>query len=204
VDGLDEDGCVLLTIWSVGQGAEACGQSQDRRSEFEDNVENLRNSDGYSKTVRLLVEEAIIKFIPINEHRTKMIIKSCAKPQLPLDVVPQWLLQFVASKMAKVAMLQWEAQAQRVAPGATDARGNTHRRRMRQNHEFYEWMAGRVGAFFEGEAARGRKEEAEGTGRERGVEEEVGLAALGRKHASSSSVELAPSAALEQIRVLVT
>ena len=126
IDGLDEDGCVLLLIRSLEE------------------MEGVTFPEVKPKTVRIDIKYAAVKLIPINNNKTKVVAAGSVDPKI--HKLPSWLINWVATKVCYMGVILWGRNARRVAEGKKDC---LHRQRMREDAEFYAWMSARVHSFNE-------------------------------------------------------
>eukprot|EP00286_Rhodomonas_abbreviata_P028443 CAMPEP_0181298692 /NCGR_PEP_ID=MMETSP1101-20121128/5922_1 /TAXON_ID=46948 /ORGANISM="Rhodomonas abbreviata, Strain Caron Lab Isolate" /LENGTH=344 /DNA_ID=CAMNT_0023403739 /DNA_START=1 /DNA_END=1035 /DNA_ORIENTATION=+ len=122
IDGLDEDGCVLVLIRGHEEG-----------------VHGVEHPELKPRTTRMEIKYAAVKLIPLPDGRTRVRAVGSVDPKL--QVLPAWLINWIATKVCAVGMHMWESNAKRVEEGKKDC---AHRQRMREDAEFYTWMTNRV------------------------------------------------------------
>ena len=126
IDGLDEDGCVLVIIKS--------DEPTERGPHYE-------CPDGGDRTVRVDVKKGAIRLEPLKNGGTRITAVFNVDPKL--QRLPAWLINCVAQKLCYVGMWQFDRHARRIARGTEDC---AHRRAIRDNADFYDWVIGRVQA----------------------------------------------------------
>mmetsp|Transcript_22560 Transcript_22560/g.29537 ORF Transcript_22560/g.29537 Transcript_22560/m.29537 type:complete len:432 (+) Transcript_22560:118-1413(+) len=146
IDGLDEDGCTVLILKAVN----------------EEELGLERPSQAQKNTVRMEMKITVIQFIPVERNKTRIRTLSYADPQLPFTDVPSWLLNFICSNMARIGLKMWESHGQAIAQ-KKKGKSEHHRKRMKENPEFYQWMEERVQThFLQVNALNAKKEEETG------------------------------------------
>jgi hypothetical protein len=122
IDGLDEDGCVLVLLHS-----------------FEDGDGGIAHPDLESRTTRIAVKFGALELFPTAQGRTRVRAIALVDPKI--HVLPGWLINWVATKVCHLGLRRWEYRAQLLRDNADDG---PHKLRMREKAEYYQWVIDRV------------------------------------------------------------
>jgi hypothetical protein len=123
IDGLDEDGCVLVLMKSF-EGTAECGAVEPPPE---------------ARTTRIAMKFGAIELFPIAKGRTR--IRAIALLDPKIRVLPAWLLNWVSTKVCYMGLRRWEHRAQQLRDGAEDV---PHKARMREKSDYYSWVIARV------------------------------------------------------------
>ena len=121
IDGLDEDGCVLVLMRS-----------------FEDGGGDVTHPKPEARTTRITMKFGAIELFPTAQGRTRVRAIALLDPQI--HVLPGWLINWVVTKVCYMGMRRWEHHAQKLRDNAD----GPHKHRMRENASYYSWVIARV------------------------------------------------------------
>ncbi len=122
IDGLDEDGCVLVLMRS-----------------FEDGEGDVTHPKPEARTTRITMKFGAIELFPTAQGRTRVRAIALLDPKI--HVLPGWLINWVVTKVCYMGMRRWEHHAQKLRDNTDDG---PHKTRMRENADYYSWVIARV------------------------------------------------------------
>jgi hypothetical protein len=122
IDGLDEDGCVLVLLNS-----------------FDDGVDGVAQPDLEPRTTRVSLKFGTVELFPTAQGRTRVRVIALVDPKI--NVLPGWLINWVATKVCYLGLRRWEYRAQLLRDDADDG---PHKARMREKADYYQWVIDRV------------------------------------------------------------
>ena len=122
IDGLDEDGCVLVLMRSFEEGDGGVAQPAPE-----------------PRTTRISMKFGAIELFPVAQGRTRVRAIALLDPKI--RVLPAWLINWVTTKVCYMGVRRWEHQAQKLRDGTDDG---PHKTRMRENAAYYSWVIARV------------------------------------------------------------
>ena len=122
IDGLDEDGCVLVLMKS-----------------FDDGEGGVTEPPPEARTTRIAMKFGAVELFPIAQGRTR--IRAIALLDPKINVIPAWLLNWISTKVCYMGVRRWEHRAQKLRDGTDDG---PHKTRMRENAAYYSWVIARV------------------------------------------------------------
>ena len=122
IDGLEEDGCVLVLTRS-----------------FDDGESGVSHPATGPRTTRISINFGAIELFPICQGRTRLRCIALIDPKI--RVLPGWLINWVATKVCYMGVRRWEHRAQKLRDDADDG---PHRLRMREKADYYSWVIARV------------------------------------------------------------
>jgi hypothetical protein len=122
IDGLDEDGCVLVLMRS-----------------FEDGEGDVTQPKSEARTTRITMKFGAIELFPTAQGRTRVRAIALLDPKI--HVLPGWLINWVVTKVCYMGMRRWEHRAQKLRDNTDDG---PHKLKMRENADYYSWVIARV------------------------------------------------------------
>jgi hypothetical protein len=135
IDGLEEDGRVLVLVRSCVPGQDAQEGTGAGRADA-----GMPCPDGGTRCVRVDVKVAAICLEPLLNGGTRLTAMGNIDPKM--DALPAWLINWVATKVCAVGVWQLARTALRIAAGTDEA--CPHRRAMCDKQDFYKWVHSRV------------------------------------------------------------